>query len=102
MQPEPTERDRPLDPGAKLVASAASRQKRGIDALDVNPAILHCFNVVRDFDHFTRGGIGIGEEATLDGLYRRTFRVRTILSALSQSGLMSAPRLPQAARRTCP
>ena len=38
----------------------------------------------------------VGAGATLDELHPRTFRAGTILSAFCQSGLMSAPRLPQA------
>jgi hypothetical protein len=40
--------------------------------------------------------VGVSEGATLDELHRRTFRAGTILWALCQSGLMSAPRITHA------
>jgi hypothetical protein len=37
-------------PGAEILAAATSRQKRRVDALDVDAAILHRFDSVRDID----------------------------------------------------
>jgi hypothetical protein len=59
--PQPTECNRAFDPGAEILAAAASRQKRRIDALDVNPIVLHGFDAVCDLDDLARGDIGIGE-----------------------------------------
>ena len=46
---------------AEIIAAAASRQERRVRPLDVNPAVLHGFDAVRDLDDLARGGIGIGE-----------------------------------------
>jgi hypothetical protein len=58
-----------FDPGTKLVGTAASRQKRSIDPLDINPPFLHCLDTVGDFDEFARGGIRISKGMTLDELH---------------------------------
>jgi hypothetical protein len=50
MLPEPSENNGALDPGAKVVARAASREKCGVDALDLDAAILHRLDAVRDLD----------------------------------------------------
>ena len=66
VPPNPTECNGTLDPGAELLAAAASRQKWLIDPLDIDAAILHSFDVVRDLDEFARSGIWISERFTLD------------------------------------
>jgi len=60
VPPYPAERDGALDPGSELLAAAARREKRFVDALDIDAAILHGFDAVRDLDDLARGGIGIG------------------------------------------
>src|SRR5262245_18082034 len=45
----------------KVVAGPAHRGKRRIDALDINPTVLHSFDAIRNLDELARGGIGIGE-----------------------------------------
>jgi len=50
MQPAPAECDGALDPGAEVVATAAGREKRRVDSLDVNAAILRGFDAVRGLD----------------------------------------------------
>jgi len=52
----PARKSSPLPPTAR---------KRRIDALDINPTVLHGLNVVRDLDDLARGGIRIGE-GTID------------------------------------
>ena len=52
-----------FEAGAEVVAGTASRQKRRVDALDINPTVLHGFDAVRDLDDLARGGVGIGEGA---------------------------------------
>jgi hypothetical protein len=44
-----------LDPDAEIVAAATSREKRRIDALDINPAALHRFDAIRYFDQLACG-----------------------------------------------
>ena len=48
----PARKSSPLPPTAR---------KRRIDALDINPTVLHGLNVVRDLDDLARGGIRFGE-----------------------------------------
>ena len=50
LSPEPALRDSPRDPGAEVIAAAASRQQRRVDALDVDAAVLHCLYAVGDLD----------------------------------------------------
>ena len=56
--PEPALRNGAGDPGAEILAAAASRQKRRVDALDVNPTVLRGLDAVRDFDKLARGDVG--------------------------------------------
>ena len=61
MQPQPPQRDGALDPGAEVVAAAARREERGVDALDIDAAVLRRLDAVRDLDQLAGGDIGIGE-----------------------------------------
>ena len=47
---EPALRNGPRDPGTEVAAAAASRQKRRVDPLDINPTALLGFDAVRDLD----------------------------------------------------
>ena len=58
MPPNPAERNRALDTGAELFGAAASRQKRLVDPFDIDAAILHRLDVVRDLDQLARGASG--------------------------------------------
>jgi len=59
--PQPSQRNRPLDPGAEVVTAAARHQKRRVDPLDKDTTVLHGFDAVADLDQVARGGVGIGE-----------------------------------------
>ena len=48
MSPEPAESNGPLDPGAEVVGRSTSRQKRRVDALDVEATVLHGFDMKKD------------------------------------------------------
>src|SRR6516225_8736781 len=104
MPPQPAKRDGALDPGAEVVAAASYRKKRRIDALDINPTVLHGLNVVRDLDDLTRGGVRIGEGTFGHELFHAAIRSSlsslrmTILSASSGSGRCSALASSQGAR----
>jgi hypothetical protein len=83
VPPQPAENDGALDTGAKLLATAASRQKWLIDAFDEDtghpspPA-------VRDLDDPARGGVGIGEGLPLD-----EFHAAIVISHESVCGPMA-------------
>jgi hypothetical protein len=62
MPPEPALSNRPLDPSAELLTATASRQKRFIDALNEDAAILCHFDAVRDLNDLTGGSKGIGKK----------------------------------------
>ena len=64
VQPQPPQRDCMLDAGAEVLPSAACRQKRRVDLLDEDAAVLHSLNVVRYLDQLVRGLVGIGEGTT--------------------------------------
>jgi hypothetical protein len=51
-----------LDPGAELLTATAIRQKRLVDALDIDTTILHSFNAVSDLDELACGCIWISED----------------------------------------
>jgi hypothetical protein len=57
MPPEPAKRDGPLDAGAEIVAGATGRQKRRVDVLDVDAAVLRRLDIVGDLDQLARGDI---------------------------------------------
>src|SRR4029077_3877275 len=65
----PPQRNRAGNPGAELLAAAASREKRLVDALDIDAAILHGFHIVGDLDELARCGIGIGGRARIGELH---------------------------------
>jgi hypothetical protein len=69
VPPNPAERNGALDTGTEFLATAASRQKRFIDPLDKDAAILCRFDAVRDLDDLLRGSTGIGKGMTLDELH---------------------------------
>jgi hypothetical protein len=54
MSPQPALRDGPRDPGAEVVPAAAGGQKRHVDALDVDAAVLHRLDAVGDLDQLAR------------------------------------------------
>jgi hypothetical protein len=54
-----------LDPGAEVLTAAPSDQKRLIDPLDEDTAILHRFDAVRCLCDFASGGIVVGERVTI-------------------------------------
>jgi len=61
VPPQPAEGDGPVDPGAEVAAGATSREEGRVDALDVNPTVLHGLDIVGDLDQLARGDLGIGE-----------------------------------------
>ena len=69
MPPQPTLRDGALDPGAEVVASAACHEERRVDPLDIDAAILHSLNIVRDLDQLARGEVRVGEGSLLNKLH---------------------------------
>jgi hypothetical protein len=61
VPPQPIQRDGARDPGAEPLTATASREKRLIDALDIDAAILHRFDGVGQLHQLARGGVGVGE-----------------------------------------
>jgi len=61
VPPNPAERNGALDTGTEFLATAASRQKRLIDALNEDAAILCRIDAVRDLNDLAGGSIGIGK-----------------------------------------
>jgi hypothetical protein len=61
VPPQPSQRNGALDPGSEILAAATDRQKRRVNALDVDAAILRRLDAVCDLDQLARGGVGIGE-----------------------------------------
>jgi hypothetical protein len=96
----PAQRDGALDPGPEVLAAAASRQKRRVHPLDVNPTVLHGFDAVLDLDELARGGIRIGEGTLGHELFhaaaRSSFSAPPV-TIFSASSLLRA----KAQRRTC-
>ena len=55
MLPQPAALDRVFEPGAELAATALQlEQERGIDPLDVDPAVLHRLDAGCELDELTR------------------------------------------------
>jgi hypothetical protein len=46
------------------VRRSAGREQGAVDQFDLDPAVLHSFRRVGDFNRFACGGVGIGERAT--------------------------------------
>ena len=48
-----------IEGSAKKIAckSAAHRQKRRVDALDINPTVLHCLDAIRNLDQLACGDV---------------------------------------------
>jgi hypothetical protein len=67
------------------------KQKRPIDFLDVNTAVLDRLDRAGDLHEFARGRFGIGKRAG-GGVFHPDVPIR----AGSNSGRTSAPRRPQA------
>jgi len=65
VPPEPALRDGAFDSGPEVITAAASGQKRRVDALDVDAAILHRLDAVRYLDQLAGGSVGVGEGASL-------------------------------------
>jgi hypothetical protein len=62
--------DREVETGLVLGRAAEMLlQKRSVDQLDMDAAILHRLDGVGDFHQLARGGFWIGEGAGLDELY---------------------------------
>ena len=66
VPPGPALCDGARDSGAELVAAAASREKRIVDALDVDAAILYGLDAVGVLGELTRGEVRIGEATRLE------------------------------------
>ena len=66
VPPEPALRDGPRDPGAEVIATATRSEERRVDPLDVDAAILHRLDAVRDLDQLAGGDALIGPVAAFD------------------------------------
>jgi hypothetical protein len=67
--PNPAQRNGAFDTGKEFPATAASLQKRFIDALNEDAAILFRSDAVRDLSDLAGGSKGIGKRVTLDELH---------------------------------
>jgi len=76
MPPQPAKCNGALDPGAELLTAAASSQKRLIDALDVDAAVLHRLDGVGQLQQLLRGVVGVGEEVARTSCRRPIFFIR--------------------------
>ena len=74
VQLEPALLDGALDPGAVQLGRSARSQKRQVDSLDEDAAILYRLDGARDVDELARSDIGIGESAVGDELNASPFR----------------------------
>jgi hypothetical protein len=61
VQPQPPERNGPLDPGAKVVARTARREEWRVHPFNEDAAILCGFDGVRDLDQLAGRDIGISK-----------------------------------------
>jgi hypothetical protein len=66
MSPQPALGDRVFDTDAVFGRGATSVEKRVVDQLDMDAAVLHCLGRVGDLNQLARGGVGISEVARFD------------------------------------